>query len=118
MWPQARPLNLGKGCIVFELQDSKGNRFRLSRGGQSQEHAALALEGNPLQVKRLLKFCESIALVRAYSFFYRSHSKSKKADGNATHAKRHRNTLLITRGNSQSITASNIPKAQRPSTRI
>ena len=62
---------------MFELQDSKGNRFALSRGAPKTSKS-LIHAGSPLQVKRLLRHCDTVTLVRAYSHFFAGQKASIK----------------------------------------
>ncbi|BCD99502.1 hypothetical protein [Marinagarivorans cellulosilyticus] len=62
---------------MFELQDSKGNRFALSRGAPKTSKS-LIHAGSPLQVKRLLRHCDTVTLLRAYSHFFAGQKASIK----------------------------------------
>ncbi len=62
---------------MFELQDSKGNRFALSRGTRKTSKSQ-ANAGSSLQVKRLLRHCDTVTLVRAYSYFFAGKKASVK----------------------------------------
>ncbi|HEY7771930.1 MAG TPA: hypothetical protein VIC26_02025, partial [Marinagarivorans sp.] len=103
---------------MFELQDSKGNRFTLSRGG-SRKNSNAADAGSPLQIKRLLRHCDGIALVRAYShFFSGTRATQKPLAANASHSNNDQTVVFSTHKLDAShihSQAKGLPVAQRAS---
>ena len=60
---------------MFELQDSKGNRFELSRTGNPHAHTQLVGSGNATLVKRLLRYCSNSQIIRAYRCFFGANTR-------------------------------------------
>ena len=100
---------------MFELQDSKGNRFALSRGAQKKRNSQ-SNAGSSLQIKRLLRYCDTVTLVRAYSYFFAGQKASiKPLAAKASDSNNDQTVVFETRILDENSSPTGLPVAQRAS---